>query len=226
MYALRIRRILFSALVASTLVVLSVSQGGVLAAPDRGVANPGFLSSQQLNAFEAQQKAAVEYQATVNALDPYVVRSGNGTLSLTPPGYVVRELNSTYVAQLQAGLTVLNGQIRAGSLRTTQDHRVYDPTDTSLSIQGGWTGHTYTWWGVRYFLGETNTLHLEGLLTMGASAAAIGAFLCGATGVGALVFGVIAAVLGFSIGWMMYVDNGNGIIINAPYVGGVWLQGQ
>jgi hypothetical protein len=40
------------------------------------------------------------------------------------------------------------------------------------------------------------------------------------------VFGVVAAVLSFGIGWIMYVDNGNGIIINAPYVGGIWLQGQ
>lgn len=226
MYALRIRRILFSALVASTLLILSVGQGGVLAASGDGVANAGSLSPQQPSAFAAQQNAALEYQATVRALDPYVVRSGDGTLSLNPPRKVASHVNSTYLAQLQAGLTILNGQIRADELRTTLDGRVYDPADTSLAIQGGWSGRVYAWWGVRYYLNEKDTLHLEGYIAMGASAATIGLIFTGATGGGAVAFGVIIGVLGFGIGWMMAVDNGNGIIVNAPYFGGIWLQGQ
>jgi hypothetical protein len=217
---------LVSSLVASTLLVLSVGQGGVLAASGDGLASSSTLSSYQLTAFEAQQKAALEYQATVRALDPYVVRSGDGTLSLSPPGQVASQVNSTYLAQLQAGLPILNGQIRAGELRTTLDGRVYDPADTSLAIQGGWSGRVYAWWGVRYYLNEKDTLHLEGYMAMGASAATIGLLLAGVTGGGAVAFGVIIGVLGFGIGWMMAVDNGNGIIINAPYFGGIWLQGQ
>jgi hypothetical protein len=217
---------LLSALVVSTLLVASVSQGGALAASGGDVANPGFLSSQQLTAFKAQQKAALEFQATVRALDPYVQRSSDGTLSLNPTTQVEREVNSTYLAQLRAGLEILNRQIRAGMLRTTYDHRVYDPADTTLSIQGGWSGHLNYWWGVRYYLKELDTLHLEGALAMGAASATLAAIICGPTGVGTLVFGVVAAVLSFGIGWIVYVDNGNGIIINAPYVGGIWLQGQ
>jgi hypothetical protein len=225
-YWLRIRKLLLSALVASTLLAVSVGQGGAVAASGDGLATPGSLSSHQQTAFDVSEKAALGYQATVRALDPYVVRSSDGTLSLNPTRQVARQVNSTYLAQLRAGLKILNRQIAAGTLRTTQDHRVYDAADTTLSIQGGWSGHLNYWWGVRYYLKELDTLHLEGALAMGASAATLGVIICGATGVGALVFGVIAAVLGFGVGWMVYVDNGNGIIVNAPYVGGIWLQGQ
>jgi hypothetical protein len=158
----------------------------------------------------------------INLLDPYVLRSADGTLSLQPPPALAKEVGAPAIAELTAGLAGLNVQIRAGKLATTSDHRVYDPAVRSLSVQGGWTGFRYYWWGWQAWLNEFWTQRLLAVIAIGGGLATYCA-LGVATSIpcGAII--AIAATFGGVI-WLF--DWGNGITVVWPYLGGWYINPQ
>lgn len=160
----------------------------------------------------------------VNLLDPYVVRLVDGTLALRAPASVTSRVGVDMLAKLRSGLRVVNQEIKAGHLATTSDHRVYDPKATSLSVQAGWTGVRWQWYGVQIYLNELATQKFEGLVAIGAGAAAICAAIPAIAN--QVVCAILAALGGILIGVIMWVDNGNGVVITHTWWNDnyIWAQ--
>jgi hypothetical protein len=171
-------------------------------------------------------------QAEIKLLDRYVVTDGNGTLALSPPAAVARQVDPADLTMLLNGLAVANQKVQSGELVITSGHQLVDPKSVGFNIQWNWTGRVYHWWGLQSFFSEYYTLKLEGLYTMGAGAAGICAAIAGALGAApvALICGMAAAILAFGVGWLMWADNGGGDIISQTWTpfpfGGAWINGQ
>jgi hypothetical protein len=168
---------------------------------------------------EAQQA-----QLIINLLDPYVVRVGDGTLALNPPSSVSSKVGAATMNRVRSGMAMVNGEIHAGRLVATADHRLYDPKNNALSVQGGWTGVHWYWWGFQIFLSEYYTQKFMAALAIGAGVFA----LCAAIPALAnqVACAILAALLGIFAGIVWFVDNGNGVYFTHTYWGSNWINAQ
>lgn len=149
-------------------------------------------------------------QAIIKLLDPYVVRTDAGTLALNAPQAVTAAIGLATMSKIQSGLAQVNDEIRAGRLVATADHRLHNPNARGLSVQGGWTGLSWQWFGFDMYLSEYYTQKLEAAIAGGvalfgfcmAIPAIANNVACGAL---AASFALLDAVIWF-------VDNGNGVI--------------
>jgi hypothetical protein len=210
---------------AATAVVwfASATPAAAAAAPNPG----GGLAGRQ-----AVISDGAQYAKEIKLLDPYVFTSGDGTLRLTPPGSVLKQVHPTHLQVLKSGLAAVNGKILAGELKTTAGHQVYDPTSVGFNIQWNWTGRKWNWWGMSYWFSEHWTLKIEGLAGIGIGVTSLCAVLAAALLQPEVVTlcGIAAAVLTIGVGWMMVADNGGGVVFNTtwtpfPY-GAAWIWGQ
>jgi hypothetical protein len=171
-------------------------------------------------------------QAEIKLLDRYVVRDGQGTLTLSAPAAVTRQVDPADLTMLRNGLAVANQKVQAGELVITSGHQLVDPKAVGFNIQWNWTGRAYHWWGMQAFFSEYWTVKMEGLYNMGAAAGAGCAIIAAALGAApvALICGIFSAVLWFGAGWLQWADNGGGDIISQTWtpfpIGGVWINGQ
>jgi hypothetical protein len=171
-------------------------------------------------------------QAEIKLLDRYVVSDGHGTLTLSAPSAVTRQVDPGDLTLLRNGLAVANQKVQAGELVITSGHQLVDPKAVGFNIQWNWTGRVYHWWGLQSFFSEYYTLKLEGLATMGAGAAGVCAAIAAALAAApvALICGMAAAILAFGVGWLMWADNGGGDIISQTWTpfpfGAAWINGQ
>lgn len=173
-----------------------------------------------------------QYQAEIKLLDPFVSTNADGTLSMAAPHSVMQRVDSGHMKSLLAGLADVNAKIRAGQLKTTAAHQVYDPTSVGFNIQWNWTGKKWNWWGMSYWFSEHWTLKIEGMVTIGTGVAGLCAVLAAILVQPEVVIlcGIAAAILTIGIGWMMVADNGGGVVFNTtwtpfPY-GAAWIWGQ
>ena len=167
------RRPLLSIAIVTGLMALSMGQPTALAAASPtpvGVAGPDHA---QVGSGAAKELA--DLKTAVRALDPYVVRAADGTLSLQAPARVVSHLNPRVVAHLHDHLATVNAAVRRGDLQTTVNRRVFNPRNRSLTIQagGGVSQVVYYWWGIQLWLDEGDTQTLETALDDAADTAAI-----------------------------------------------------
>jgi hypothetical protein len=128
----------------------------------------------------------------------------------------------------KAGLALINQQIAAGVLAASANHQVYDPKATYLTIQAGWNGIAYQWWGVQYYFDEWRTTHIELALFGGAVGAGLCTVILTTLVVSipwALACAIAAAVLSAGALYMQWVDNGKGDIVNNGF-NVWWLSGQ
>jgi len=163
-------------------------------------------------------------QYAINLLDPYVVRLRDGTLALNAPASVSSKVDAATMKQVRSGMTVVNGEIRAGRLVATANHRVIDPTSTDLNIQDGWTGLRWYWWGVVIYLSEFYTQKFMAALAIGASLFALCAAIPAlanqvACGILAALFALLGAIIWF-------VDNGRGVYFVHHWWGSDWVYAQ
>jgi hypothetical protein len=186
---------------------------------------------EQPNAMSAQAVGA-RLQAAIKLLDPYVVNNSDGTLALSAPAAVARHVNTGDMITLRDGLATVNAKIKAGELATAAGHRVFDPKATVFNIQWNWTFRSYHWWGEQDWFSEYWTLKIEAAYGMGAAAAGICAVVAGAFGIApvALLCGIAAGVLAFGAAWVMWADNGGGVVFSQTWtpfpIGGIWISGQ
>ena len=82
------------------------------------------------------------------------------------------------------------------------------------------------WWGVEIFLDAANSNRLQGLIWVGAGAAALTGLVTSATGVGGLAGGVTAAILTISAGAIQFCTNSKGVVLVRPYIGPPFCRGQ
>jgi hypothetical protein len=193
-------------------------------------------SLSQANVRPTQEQAAIadgkRYAAEIKLLDPYVLVNPDGTLALAAPTSVTQRVQFSHLTTLLAGLAGVNAKIRAGELKSTASHQLYDPTVSGFNIQWNWTGQKWNWWGMSYWFSEYWTWKIEGLATIGAGIATLCGVIAAAVGAApiAILCGVAGAILAIGVGWMMVADNGGGVVFNTtwtpfPY-GGVWIWGQ
>jgi hypothetical protein len=186
---------------------------------------PGVTPSQKAARASATAEG-LAFLATAQALAPYVVRESDGTLSLDAPGAAVNGLQPKYVSELRAGLRVLNAKVAAGELQTTEGGAVFDPKADSLNVQGGWTGHGYSWWGQYWCLSHTDLWRLHNYLTSGSTLWLTGSIL-GLIAAIPGTYGLVAVFIGLYFYWMLSVDYGNGSCLNASWAGGpLWVTSQ
>lgn len=175
----------------------------------------------------ATNQAAAEAQHAqhiINLLDPYVVRSGDGTLALNAPSSVSSKVGAATMNRVRSGMTLVNGEIRAGRLVATADHRLYDPKNNALSVQGGRTGLRWYWWGFQIFLSEYYTQKFMAALAIGVGVLA----LCAAIPALAnqVACAILAALLAIFAAIVWFIDNGNGVYFTHTYWGSNWINAQ
>lgn len=163
-------------------------------------------------------------QSVVKLLDPYVVRIDDGTLALNAPSSLTSRIGTATMSQVGSGMALVNGEIRAGRLVATANHRLYDPKAGALSVQGGWTGEHWYWWGIQIFLSEYYTQKFMAALAIGAGVFA----LCAAIPALAnqVACGILSALLAIFAGIIWFVDNGNGVFFTHYWLGGDYVWGQ
>src|ERR1700730_9963908 len=152
--------------------------------------------SQHANA-QAGVTDGARLQREIKLLDPYVVTNADGTLVLSPPAYVSRQVDRADMARFLGGLATIDLKIKTGELVSTTNHRLVNPKETAFNIQWNWTGRSYYWWGVQSWFSEYWTLKIEAAYNMGAAGAGLCAVVAAALGAApiALVCGVAAAVI-------------------------------
>ena len=208
---------------AVTAVVWFASATPAAAAPNPG----GGLTGRQ-----AVISDGAQYAKEIKLLDPYVFTSGDGTLRLTPPGSVLKQVHPTHLQVLKSGLAGVNGKILAGELKTTADHQVYDPTSVGFNIQWNWTGRKWNWWGMSYWYSEYWTLKIETYAHVVGDIAGLCAFIAAIVGQPeiAIICGLAALVITLGADWMAAADNGGGVVLNTTWTpfpfGGTWIWGQ
>lgn len=173
-----------------------------------------------------------QYQAEIKLLDPFVSTNADGTLSLAAPHSVMQRVDSGHMQALLAGLADVNAKIRAGQLKTTAGHQVYDPTSVDFNIQWNWTGKKWNWWGMSYWYSEYWTQRIEAYSHVVGDVAALCAFIAAIVAQPqiAIICGLAAAIFTLGADWMAAVDRGGGVVINTtwtpfPY-GAAWIWGQ
>jgi hypothetical protein len=178
------------------------------------------------------QTAGQRLQFEIKLLDRYVVTNADRTLALEAPANVLRHVDRSDMALLEAGLAVVNRKIQAGELKVEANHRLTDVKATTFNIQWNWTGRRWFWWGEQDWFSEYWTLKIEAAYNMGAAAGGICAVIAAALGAEpvAILCGIAAAVLAFGSAWMQWADNGGGVVISQTWtpfpLGGIWISGQ
>jgi hypothetical protein len=205
----------------------------------------------------AEQQPAVspeEMQEAIRALEPYVVRRGDGTVKLTvrnpqavgirPAIYrnLVRSMEKTNQLIRQGALTTdkyLNVRIsetalRESSVRSTGVCEVPEEGVAEATLAGcpGSNYIRFHWWGVEIGLDHCITNNLIYLLEIGAGASAIAALLAAVLPVegplGEILAGLVGAILGLGAATYSWADGmyGCGSITNFPYWGNSWVSPQ
>jgi hypothetical protein len=163
-------------------------------------------------------------QYVINLLDPYVIRVGDGTLALNAPGSVSRRVGAATMNQVRSGMELVNSEIRAGRLVATANHHLYDPNYGALSVQGGWTGLRWYWWGLEIFLSEYYTQKFMAALAIGAGVFAVCAAIPALAN--QVACGILAGLLAIFAGIIWFVDNGNGVYFVHTWWASDWVYAQ
>jgi hypothetical protein len=124
---------------------------------------------------------------------------------------------SLVLARLNASVSVLDSDIRAGRLRTYPGGLVQPTGANSLVLSDGSTGTFFNWWGRSDCINHNDLMNYRN----GYATFAVIAVLSWAVDVG---LGVAVAV----VFWVFTTfDRGNGACINAPWGGGpIWMSSQ
>src|SRR5436190_9064323 len=89
------------------------------------VANPN--NSQRAEVVASVHASGSYFFEAVSELQPYVRRAPvDGTLSLTAPAAVLQDIRKDVLDNIRGGMEIVNQQVRAGNLKTTDALDVYD----------------------------------------------------------------------------------------------------
>lgn len=187
------------------LVFLFSSVGSVFAA-----------SNEQQTKVTKQEINNKRIKDAVDKLSKHVKRTKDGTFELNVPESLKNEIDSETLGKITQGMEGINSLIRAGKLVSTDDLKVYDPKDKSLTIQGNVNQFVYTWYGYDLYLDSTNANILAGDLGMAAGAGTIAAAITAVVNIPAGVLtGIAAGLAGFGSGAITRANaSGNGVIIS------------
>ena len=196
-----------------------------------------MLLSMSVTAFAAEAdnvQSSYELSATMDdvlALEPYVVRSQDGTLSLNADAARTDGKNVDAIKALSQHFSVLNTQIQRGEISVDEDLNVINGEHiiSSHRCSKGVNSYTTYWWGYQRYacncetkriVSDLNTWAAGGTMTGGAAAGVAIVFP-----VTAAVAGVIAAGAAFDAGywWLLATridanNEGYGTIINMTHV--------
>jgi hypothetical protein len=168
--------------------------------------------------------AQAQNSRIIQLLDPYVIRLADGTLTLNAPASVVRTVGTATMGRIASGMALVNGEIRAGRLVATADHRLYDPRNSTLSVQGGWTGLHWWWGGLDIYLSEYYTQKFMAALAIGVGVLGLCVAIPALANQAACA--ILAALLAIFGGIIWFIDNGNGIVLEHTWwnSNGIWAQ--
>lgn len=169
-------------------------------------------SDPRVSAWQASSVEGARFLAAARFLEVYLVRNPDGTLSLDAPPTALAKVSDRYVQVLNAGLTVLNGKIRAGELQTTSSGAVFAPATDRLVVQDGWTGHGTAWWGNYYCFSHWDLVNLGNYPNWAYTGLAL-------TVIAAIpgTNGLVAVFIALYLAWLVSADNGNGSCLNIAW---------
>lgn len=203
-------RLLVTACIAQCALTMALSVPSTAYASTSPATSPATVSAAQVQAMRQASAEGTRFLQSVHLLTPYVVRAGDGTLSLQAPPDVTATIPTRHLEQLLAGLQTLNTKILAGEFQTNPSGQVFRPTDSNVLLtQDGFTGISYNWWGNSYCIDHADlNSAVYGVYT----AAFIAVGLAVSPSVGA-TFALIAAA------FEIFDKYGNGSCLNEPSVG-------
>lgn len=196
-----------------------------------------MLLSMSVTAFAAEPNAvqpSYETSATMDdvlALEPFVIRNQDGTLSLDGEAAQASGKNASAIEALNQHFSVLNTQIQSGEIATDEDLNIINGEHLIRShrCSSGVNSYTTYWWGYQRYacncesnriVSDLNTWAAGGTMAGGAAAGVAIVFP-----VTAAVAGAIAAGAAFDAGYWWLVatridanNEGNGTIINMTHV--------
>lgn len=196
-----------------------------------------MLLTMSVTAFAAETDAvqsSYEMSATMDdvlALEPFVIRNQDGTLSLDADAAEASGKNAAAIEALNQHFAVINTQILNGEIGTDEDLNIINGEHLFMThrCSSGVNSYTTYWWGYQRYacnceskriVSDLNTWAAGGTMTGGAAAGIAIVFP-----VTAAVAGVIAAGAAFDAGywWLLATridanNEGKGTIINMTHV--------
>ena len=197
----------------------------------------GMLFSMNVTVSAAEPNTvcqSYEMSATMDdvfALEPFVIRNQDGTLSLDVEAALANNKNQVAIEALNQHFSVINTQILSGEIFTDEDLNIINGEHLIKShrCSSGVNSYTTFWWGYQRYacncetnriVSDLNTWAAGGTMTGGAAAGVAIVFPVTAT-----VAGAIAAGAAFDAGywWLLATridanNEGNGTIINMTHV--------
>jgi len=164
-----------------------------------------------------------EIQIAVNILEKYVNRLEDGTFELRLPRNEKLNVSNDVLNQITQGMNTINKLIKEGTLTSTENLTVYDPKDTSFSLQDGVNKIEFKWYGFDIYLNHAVCWNITHALNVAAAAAAITAAIPAASTVAAIIAGALwldATIIDWN-------DAGSGVVIFFLANGqAFWIGGQ
>jgi hypothetical protein len=203
-----------SLVLACSLAVALASTAGAASTKSTAAGATSTAVSRGLDANQAKGKSLMH---SIDVLGRYVVRNADGTLGLSAPAAVLAGIPLADLTSLNASVSVLNSDIRAGRVRTYPGGLVQPTGAKSLVLSDGSTGTFYNWWGTSHCISHRDLSNYQN----GYATYAALAVLAWVVDIG------LAAVVGVAYWIFTTYDRGNGACMSSPWGGGyIWMSSQ
>jgi hypothetical protein len=203
-----------SLVLACSLAVALASTAGAASAKSTSA---GMTSPAVSRGLAAHQALGNSLMHSIDVLGRYIVRNADGTLRLSAPAAVLAAIPVADLAIVNASVSVLNSDIRAGRLRTYPGGLVQPTGANLLVLSDGRTGTFYNWWGTSHCINHHDLSDYRNGFVQGA----VIAVLAFAIDVG------LGAAYAVAYAFFVMFDRGNGACINATWGGApIWMSSQ
>ena len=187
-----------------------------------------FAADRTMSTVNNQQQIAIdkgkEIKDAIQILDKYVIRLDNGTFQLIVPKNVKLQISDDVFNGINNSMNDINKLITEGALVSTPNLSVYNPKDTSLTLQDGVNQVLFYWWGYQVWMNHQLTENVCQAMNLTMAAALIASAIPAVTPFSAVIGGYVLAEQTL----MRWNDTGSGIVMSfyARMTTPFWYAGQ
>jgi len=187
-----------------------------------------FAADRTMSNVNNQQQIAIdkgkEIKDAIKILDKHVIRLDNGTFQLNVPKNVQSQISDDVFNGINNSMNDINELVKQGALVSTPNLSVYNPKDTSFTLQDGVNQVLYYWWGYQVWMNHQLTYDVSQSLNLAMAASIMSSAIPGVAPYAAVVGGYCLAHQTL----MNWNDNGSGVVMSfyARALTPFWYAGQ